>query len=110
MHLSSPGQLHILAGTALGLVAGKPIGILAASALAVGTGLASPLEGVTSRQFVGAACLCGVGDTMALLMADRALSPDEASVAKLGVLTGSIIAGIVGTAILAQRRATSTRA
>jgi hypothetical protein len=47
---------------------------------------------------------------MALLIADRALSPDEAAVAKLGVLTGSVIAGLVGTAILAQRRATSTRA
>ena len=108
--LSSPERLHILAGTVLGLVAGKPIGILVASAAAVATGLASPLEGVTLRQFVGAACLCGVGDTMALLMADRALPPDVAAVAKLGVLTGSVIAGLVGTSVLAQRRATSTQA
>ncbi len=110
IHLSSPERLHILAGTVLGLVAGKPIGILVASALAVATGVALPLEGVTVRQFVGAACLCGVGDTMALLMADRALAPDEAAVAKLGVLTGSVIAGLVGTAVLARRRATSTPA
>jgi NhaA family Na+:H+ antiporter len=32
------------------------------------------------------------------------------AVAKLGVLAGSVIAGLVGTTILAKRRATSTRA
>jgi Na+:H+ antiporter, NhaA family len=110
LDFSSPERLHILAGTMLGLVAGKPIGILVASTMSVTTGLAAPLEGVSRRQFVGAACLCGVGDTMALLMADRAFSPGEASIAKLGVLTGSVIAGLVGTAVLAQRRAASTPA
>ncbi len=104
IHLSSPERVHILAGTVLGLVVGKPIGVLVASAVAVATGLATPLKGVTLRQFIGAACLCGVGDTLALLMADRALSPDEAGVAKLGVLMGSVIAGLTGTAVLAQQR------
>jgi NhaA family Na+:H+ antiporter len=106
--LSSPERLHILAGTVLGLVAGKPIGILLASAAAVATGLATPLEGVTSRQFVGAACLCGVGDLLAFLMADRAFAPGEAAVAKLGVLAGSVIAGLAGMAILTRPGATST--
>jgi NhaA family Na+:H+ antiporter len=110
IHLSSPERVHILAGTVLGLVAGKPIGVLVASAVAVATGLAAPLEGVTLRQFVGAACLCGVGDTLALLMADRAFSTEEAAIAKLGVLTGSVIAGLVGTAVLALRRTTRYRA
>ena len=107
IHLSSPERLRILAGTVLGLVVGKPTGVLLASAVAVATGLATPLKGVTLRQFIGAACLCGVGDTLALLMADRALSPDEAAVAKLSVLMGSVIAGLTGTAVLAQRRTTS---
>ncbi len=110
IHLSSPERLHILAGTVLGLVVGKPTGVLVASAIAVATGLATPLKGVTLRQFIGAACLCGVGDTLALLMADRALSPDEAGVAKVGVLMGSVIAGLTGTAVLAQRRTTSAGA
>ncbi|HEY8091134.1 MAG TPA: Na+/H+ antiporter NhaA [Polyangiaceae bacterium] len=109
VHLSSPERLHILAGTMLGLVAGKPIGVLAASAIAVATGLATPLAGVTRRQFVGAACLCGVGDTLSLLMADRAFAPDEAAIAKLGVLAGSVIAGLVGTAVLARRQAPISR-
>jgi NhaA family Na+:H+ antiporter len=110
VHLSSPERFQILAGTVLGLVAGKPIGILVASGVDVATGPATPIEGVTFRQFVGAACLCGVGDTLALLMADRAFTPDEAAVAKIGVLTGSVIAGLVGTAVLARRPAASTRA
>ena len=110
IHLSSPERLHILAGTVLGLVVGKPIGVLVASAVAVATGLATPLKGVTLRQFIGAACLCGVGDTLALLMADRAFTPDEAGVAKLGVVAGSVIAGLVGTTVLARRRTTPTGA
>src|SRR5262249_31474650 len=43
IHLSSPGRLNILAGTILGLVAGKPIGILIASKAAAATGVATPL-------------------------------------------------------------------
>ena len=107
IHLSSPERLRILAGTVLGLVLGKPIGILLASTVAAVTRVATPLHGVTFRQFVGAACLCGVGDTLALLMADRAFTPDEAGVAKLGVLAESILAGVLGTAILALPAAVS---
>jgi NhaA family Na+:H+ antiporter len=110
VHLSSPERVHVFAGALLGLVLGKPMGILAASRVAVATRLASPLEGVTRRQFVGAACLCGVGDTVALLMADRAFTSEEASIAKLGVLAGSILAGLVGTSVLAQRPRSSTEA
>src|SRR5262249_59510601 len=98
VHLSSPSAERVFAGAVAGLVAGKPLGVLLASGLAVAAGLAVPPAGVTIRQFVGAACLCGVGDTLALLMADRALSPEEAAVAKIGVLAGSILAGVGGAA------------
>jgi Na+/H+ antiporter NhaA len=52
---------------------------------------------------VGAACLCGIGDILALLVADRALPAATASVAKLGVLCGSIAAAAIGAAILYRR-------
>ena len=100
---SSPDAQHILAGTVAGLVIGKPVGIIVASLLAIAVGLVALPEGITWRQFVGAACLCGVGDTLALLMADRAFSQEAAAVAKLGVLVGSILAGIIGTAVLYRR-------
>ena len=101
--LSSPDAQHVLAGTFAGLTLGKPLGILAASGLAIAAGLVAFPDGVTRRQFVGAACLCGVGDTLALLMADRAFAPSAAAVAKLGVLAGSIVAGVIGTAVLYRR-------
>ena len=100
---SAPDAHRIMAGTIAGLAIGKPIGILTATALAAATGLVPLPEGVTRRQLVGAACLCGVGDTLSLLMADRAFGPQGAAVAKLGVLAGSTLAGILGTAVLYRR-------
>ena len=98
--LSRPDARHILAGTMVGLVIGKPLGILLASVIAVATGIAVRPDGVSTRQFVGAACLCGVGDTLALLMADRAFGPEAAAVAKLGVLAGSVLAALIGVVVL----------
>jgi Na+:H+ antiporter, NhaA family len=85
----------------LGLVIGKPLGICVASFLAVKAKIARATEDVSVHNFIGAACLCGVGDTVALLMADQAFpeGPD-ASVAKIGVLIGSVLAAALGAAIL----------
>ena len=107
---TSPEAPGIFAGVVLGLVFGKPLGILLASGLAMAARLAVAPEGVTRRDFVGAACLCGIGDTLALLMADRAFSPDDAAVAKLAVLTGSAIAAIVGILVLRGRPIAATPA
>jgi len=100
---SARGMAGIFAGVVLGLVVGKPLGILLASAVAIAGRLAISPEGVTARLFAGAACLCGTGYTGALLMVDRALSPADAAVAKLAVLVGSTIAGILGTLVLRYR-------
>jgi NhaA family Na+:H+ antiporter len=105
---TSPDAGRIFMGVAVGLVIGKPLGVLLASGLALATRLAVAPEGVDKRGFVGAACLCGVGDTLALLMADRAFSPDEAAVAKLAVLTGSAVAATLGTLVLRRRPALKT--
>jgi len=105
LDLSQPGTSRILAGVVLGLVIGKPLGISIASWLAIKSRVAVAPDGVTRRQFVGAACLCGVGDTVALLMADRAFPQGtSASVAKIGVLLGSAAAGLLGTVILLAGR------
>jgi NhaA family Na+:H+ antiporter len=101
LDLSELGTSRILWGVALGLVLGKPLGIGAASWLAVRARVAIAPDGVTPRQFLGAAFLCGVGDTVALLMADRAFGLGAAaSVAKLAVLAGSVAAAAIGAAIL----------
>jgi NhaA family Na+:H+ antiporter len=100
---------RIFAGIVAGLVLGKPLGILLASGLAVALRVALPPEGVTRGLFVGAACLCGVGDTMALLMADRAFTPDNAAVAKLAVLAGSVLAALLGMVVLRQAAGAANR-
>jgi len=104
---SSHDARWIFAGVVLGLLIGKPVGVLLASGLAITTRLAVAPEGVAKRHFIGAACLCGVSDTMALLMADRAFpttaQASDAAVAKVAVLVGSALAGIVGALVLRHR-------
>jgi NhaA family Na+:H+ antiporter len=99
--LSLPGASRVFLGVIVGLVLGKPLGISLASWLAVRARLAIAPDAVTVVQFVGAAALCGVGDTIALFMADRAFPGSElASIAKIGVLVGSVVAGSLGAFIL----------
>jgi NhaA family Na+:H+ antiporter len=108
LDLSSAGATRVLAGVVLGLVIGKPLGISLASWLAVKSRLARGPDGVSTRQFVGAACLCGVADTVALLLADQAsLSTTIAAVAKIGCLVGSFVAAALGTVVLIARTPSS---
>ena len=78
--LSSLGSAGILLGVILGLVVGKPLGICVAAWFAVTTGIGRLPEAVGFRPFIGAACLRGIGDTVALLIADQAF-PAEPGVA-----------------------------
>jgi NhaA family Na+:H+ antiporter len=98
--LSQPLTGRILAGVVLGLVIGKPFGILLFSLVATKLKIAASPEGVSLRKLIGAACLCGVADTVALLIADQALSGPGAAIAKIGVLAGSAMAALLGTVII----------
>jgi NhaA family Na+:H+ antiporter len=109
MDFSTEGARRVFAGVVLGLVIGKPVGVLLASWIAIATRFAIAPEGVAGRHFVGAACLCGVADTVALLLADRAFaSPGDAAVAKVAVLVGSAVSGVLGALILRRRVAART--
>jgi NhaA family Na+:H+ antiporter len=100
--LSSPSAQNILWGVILGLVIGKPLGISLASLLAIKARAAALPDGITLRNFLGAACLCGIGDTVALLMADQAFPQGlAAAIAKIGVLIGSVAAAVLGATIIA---------
>ncbi len=91
----------IALGVVLGLVLGKPIGITLASWLAVRLGLASLPENVSWKHIHGAGWVAGIGFTMSLFMAGLSFR-DEAQItaAKLGIITASLCAGIVGSVIL----------
>ena len=102
--LSAPGAVDVLAGVIAGLVIGKPLGVCLAALAAVRTRIARMPEDATLRGFIGAACLCGIGDTVALLMADQAFhAGEDAAIAKIGVLIGSVTAAALGAIVLAIR-------
>jgi NhaA family Na+:H+ antiporter len=99
--LTSPVSL----GVALGLVIGKQVGILLFSWLAVRSRLAVLPHTVTWRQIYGAGWLGGIGFTMSLFIASLAFENGALlPTAKVGILTASSIAGIIGWLLLRQTR------
>ena len=90
-------------GIALGLVLGKAVGVFGASWLLIKlTGASLPAQAST-RQFFGVCLLCGIGFTMSLFIGGLAftgLDPVYETEVKLGVLGGSAVAGLLGTALL----------
>jgi NhaA family Na+:H+ antiporter len=91
------------AGIALGLVAGKLAGVFGASWLAVRLGFARLPEGAGWAHMLGAALLCGIGFTMSLFIASLAFEgeADRFGIeSRLGILAGSIVAGLAGYLVL----------
>jgi NhaA family Na+:H+ antiporter len=84
----------------ISLVIGKPLGIVAVSALAVRLGLASLPEGVGWGALAGGGALAGIGFTMALFIAGLALDGEVLNAAKVGILAGSTVAAVAGMGIL----------
>ena len=95
--LLEPVALAVMAG----LVLGKPIGVFVFSWLAVRAGIAQLPERVTWRVVFGGGVLAGIGFTMALFIASLALEGDVLNVAKVGVLSASVLAAVVGSGLLA---------
>ena len=94
-------------GIAAGLVVGKTVGIHGTVALMVRQGWAAWPSGSTPRQCLGVAVLCGIGFTMSLFIGGLAfagMGGGHDTRVKLGVLVGSLVAGLAGTAILVTAR------
>ncbi|MBV1917926.1 MAG: Na+/H+ antiporter NhaA [Sphingomonadaceae bacterium] len=89
-------------GIAAGLFIGKQVGIFSAIVVAEKTGFASRPEGANWSQIWGMSVLCGIGFTMSLFIGALAFPgyPHLIEEAKLGVLTGSLLAALLGFAIL----------
>ncbi|HEY7373041.1 MAG TPA: Na+/H+ antiporter NhaA [Polyangia bacterium] len=91
------GGAAALAGVIVGLAAGKPIGILAASWLAVRSGVAALPSGVRWSGVLVVGLVAGIGFTMALFIATLAFPAGPLlGVAKLGILLASGIAAVIG--------------
>ena len=95
--LTHPVTLGVIAG----LVLGKQLGVTLFAWVAVRSGLAVMPSGVTWRHIYGVSWLAGIGFTMSLFISGLAFgeSPLLHS-AKLGILCGSVVAGVGGWLIL----------
>jgi NhaA family Na+:H+ antiporter len=103
--VSEAATSAVALGVAMGLVAGKIIGISAASYTAVRFGLGRLPPGTSWRHIVGLAAVAGIGFTVALFVAGLAFeNPHFVELAKVGIFTGSIIAGVIGVLILRGAR------
>lgn len=96
--LSAPVTL----GVASGLLLGKPVGVFGLSMLAVRLGLADAPAHASRMQMLGVALLCGIGFTMSLFIALLAFpdAPMLQSEAKIGILAGSFVSGLLGFVVL----------
>lgn len=95
-------------GVALGLVIGKVLGVTGAIALAVRLGVGRLPEGVTMRHVLGMAGLAGIGFTVSIFVAELAFTDHGlADQAKIGVLAASLLAALLGAAILGRRGPTA---
>lgn len=102
--LQNPNSLGIL----LGLVAGKPIGILAFCGLAVALGWSQLPAQVSWRHLLAAGLLGGIGFTMSIFITLLAFDDARlASQSKIAILMASTLASVLG--LLALRWAGKKR-
>ena len=95
------GHQPLMLAIIVGLVIGKPLGLLLASALAVWSGIAVKPDAYSWRQVAGAGALAGIGFTMSLFIAGQAFPvASDYAAAKIAVFTASVLSSIVGAAIL----------
>ena len=97
-------------GVAVGLVVGKILGVSLFSFIAVKAGLGRLPEQTTWRHIVGLGAVAGIGFTVALFVTSLAFrDPTLIDLAKVGIYAGSLIAGVLGFALLSRAHGTSTR-
>ena len=97
-------------GCFFGLVLGKPIGIIAVTALSVKIGFSPLPEGATWGQMLCVGVLGGVGFTMCILISGLSFSSGpEQLAAKCAVLAASVTASLLGLALLNVTHAAEVR-
>ena len=93
---------NLTLGVAMGLLFGKLIGVFGFAALTIRLGWAELPMGATWTQLLGISLLCGIGFTMSLFIgllafAEAPLLQDQV---KIGILMGSLAAGLSGWLLL----------
>ena len=95
----SPGDFlsPVPLGIAAGLLVGNQLGIFGLTWASVRLGFCRLPEGVTWLHVYGASALAGIGFTMSLFIGALAFEdPAHQAAVRIGVLSGSLLSGIVG--------------
>jgi len=104
--ISDASTSTVTLGIILGLVVGKTVGVTFFTWIAVRSGISTLPRGVTWPMVVAVAMLAGIGFTVALFITDLAFSGDAVAEietqAKMGILLASLLASVLGAALLAR--------
>lgn len=91
-------------GIALGLLIGKQVGVFSMIYLVAKCKLASLPENVSWKQIYGMSLLCGIGFTMSLFISslafEESIALDFIVQARIGILVGSLLSGVLGFLVL----------
>jgi NhaA family Na+:H+ antiporter len=88
-------------GVFFGLLAGKVIGVVGSVWLTVKWGIAKFPEGMNTKNLWGLGFLTGIGFTMSLFVTSLAFNDESfITMAKIGILSASLLAGVIGYIIL----------
>ena len=101
--LTHPVTLGVLAG----LVVGKPLGVFITTFLLAKFTGATLDDDLAWRDVLGVALLAGIGFTVSLLIGELAFGYGTVTGAdaKIGVLIGSVVAGVLAAVVLVSRNA-----
>jgi NhaA family Na+:H+ antiporter len=95
-------NFSLMANIAISLFVGKFVGVALFSYLGIKTKITELPKGVKFKQILGISAIAGVGFTMSIFIGNLAFYGDPVyiSSAKIGIIIGSLISGIVGYVIL----------
>ncbi len=98
-------------GVIAGLVIGKPLGVWLTAFLLAKFTHASLDDDLAWRDVLGVSLLAGIGFTVSLLIGELAFGYGTSAGAdvKIGVLVGSVVAGVLASAVLLSRNAAYRR-
>ena len=99
-------NMPLIINIAIALFIGKFIGITLLSLLSVKLKIAQLPDNINYWQIVGISILAGVGFTMSIFIANLAFTENLVFIdsAKIGIIIGSLISGIIGYLILKFNR------
>ncbi|WP_306350130.1 Na+/H+ antiporter NhaA [Flavobacterium sp. '19STA2R22 D10 B1'] len=94
-------ETNVAVGVVLGLIVGKFIGVFGLTSILIKLKIAVLPDGMTTKHLIGVGLLAGIGFTMSLFVTTLAFThPEYQLQAKIGILIGSFISGVLGYLVL----------